>query len=157
MTDRARVNRIDLGETREQIHQALLQAPHSRLVVIRDGAVDEPLGYLHKKELFKELLRGEEPDLESLLRAPVNLPESVSVLGALEQMREASTHIAFVVNEFGGFEGLVTMTDILESIAGQLPDASESEGPDIEPSAGGYKVSGAVNLAVLRERLGFRA
>ncbi|WP_435634480.1 TerC family protein [Pseudomonas solani] len=157
MTDRARVNRIDLGETREQIHQALLQAPHSRLVVIRDGAVDEPLGYLHKKELFKELLRGEEPDLESLLRAPVNLPESVSVLGALEQMREASTHIAFVVNEFGGFEGLVTMTDILESIAGQLPDASESEGPDIEPSAGGYKVSGAVNLAVLRERVGFRA
>ncbi|UUY10095.1 TerC family protein [Pseudomonas sp. J452] len=155
MTDRMDVDRINLDDPQETIHQALLESPHSRLLVSRGDAADEPLGYIHKKELFKELLKGEQPDIESLVRAPLNLPDSASVLSALEQMRQASTHVAFVVNEFGGFEGLLTLTDILEAIAGELPDASEVDGPDIEELDGAYRVSGALNLAVLRERLGF--
>lgn len=157
MTDRMEVDRIDLDTPVEKIHQVLLDSPHSRLLVCRTAAPDEPLGYIHKKELFKELLKGEQPDIESLVRTPINLPESVSVLSALEQMRQASTHVAFVVNEFGGFEGLLTLTDILEAIAGELPDASEVDGPDIEQIEGGWRVNGALNLAVLRERLGFTA
>ncbi|MDT4851935.1 hypothetical protein FQZ97_861450 [compost metagenome] len=157
MTHRSEVERIDLGEPRDGIRDALLRSPHSRLLVIRGGDVDEPLGYVHKKELLRELLQGEEPDIEQLLRIPPNLPESASVLSALEEMRKASTHVAFVVNEFGGFEGLLTMTDILESIAGELPDASEVDGLDIESCEGGWKVSGAVNLSLLGERLGFAA
>lgn len=158
MTPRMEVDRIDLDDPMEKIHQALLDSPHSRLLVSRGAAADEPLGYIHKKELFKELLKGTAPDIESLVRQPINLPDSASVLSALEQMRQASTHVAFVVNEFGGFEGLLTLTDILEAIAGELPDASEMDGPDIEAlEDGGYRVSGALNLAVLRERLGFRA
>lgn len=158
MTPRMEVDRIDLDDPLEKIHQALLDSPHSRLLVSRGAAADEPLGYIHKKELFKELLKGTAPDIESLVRQPINLPDSASVLSALEQMRQASTHVAFVVNEFGGFEGLLTLTDILEAIAGELPDASEMDGPDIETlEDGGYRVSGALNLAVLRERLGFRA
>jgi CBS domain containing-hemolysin-like protein len=157
MTDRMQVDRIDLDTSQEKIHQALLDSPHSRLLVSRAAAADEPLGYIHKKELFKALLKGEQPNLESLVRAPINLPDSASVLSALEQMRQASTHVAFVVNEFGGFEGLLTLTDILEAIAGELPDASEVQGPDVEPVEGGYRVNGAVNLAALRERLGFAA
>ncbi|MNE26437.1 Hemolysin C [compost metagenome] len=157
MTNRTDVERIDLDEPQETIHDALLRSPHSRLLVIRDGDVDEPLGYVHKKELLRELLQGQDPDIEQLLRIPPNLPDSASVLGALEEMRKASTHVAFVVNEFGGFEGLVTMTDILESIAGELPDAYEVDGLDIEPCEDGWKVSGAVNLNLLGERLGFSA
>ncbi|WP_342244896.1 TerC family protein [Pseudomonas sp. OTU5201] len=157
MTNRSEVERIDLHEPRESIRDALLRSPHSRLLVIRDGDVDEPLGYVHKKELLRELLQGQQPDFEQVLRVPPNLPESASVLSALEEMRKASTHVAFVVNEFGGFEGLLTMTDILESIAGELPDASEVDGLDIEPCEGGWNVSGAVNLSLLGERLGFSA
>jgi CBS domain containing-hemolysin-like protein len=155
MTDRMDVDRINLDDPLEKIHQALLESPYSRLLVARGATADEPQGYVHKKELFKELLKGQQPDIESLVRTPINLPDSSSVLNALEQMRQGSTHVAFVVNEFGGFEGLLTLTDILEAIAGELPDASEIEGPDIEAVDGGYQVSGAVNLAVLRERLGF--
>ncbi|MCO6059539.1 TerC family protein [Pseudomonas sp. MOB-449] len=157
MTHRSEVERIDLDEPRESIRDALLRSPHSRLLVIRGGDVDEPVGYVHKKELLRELLQGQEPDIEQILRIPPNLPDSASVLGALEEMRKASTHVAFVVNEFGGFEGLLTMTDILESIAGELPDASEVDGLDIEPCEDGWKVSGAVNLSLLGERLGFTA
>lgn len=157
MTARHAVDHIDLDDPAERLHQALLESPHSRLLVLRGGAVDEPLGYVHKKELLRELLRGAQPDIEGLLRAPLNLPDSCTVLGALEQMREAQAHVAFVVNEFGAFQGLLTLTDILEAIAGELPDASEVAGPDIEACAEGYKVSGALNLGLLRERLGFQA
>lgn len=157
MTDRMEVDRVNLEDPLEKVHQALLESPYSRLVVIRGGSMDEPLGYIHKKELFKELLKGHQPDFESLVRTPIYLPDSCSVLNALEQMRQASTHVAFVVSEFGQFEGLLTLTDILEAIAGELPDASEIDGPDIEPVDGGYRVSGAINLAMLREHLGFHA
>ncbi|SIQ56405.1 Membrane protein TerC, possibly involved in tellurium resistance [Aquipseudomonas alcaligenes] len=156
MTDRVQVDHIDLAHEPEQIRQALLASPHSRLLVIKDGQVDEPLGFVHKKELLKELLEQREPDIEGLLRRPLNLPDSCAVLGALEQMRQASTHVAFVVNEFGGFEGLLTLTDILEAIAGELPDASEVDGPDIEPDGAGFRVSGALNLALLRARIGLQ-
>ena len=157
MTDRVQVDHIDLAHEPDQIRQALLASPHSRLLVIKDGQVDEPLGFVHKKELLKELLEQREPDIEGLLRRPLNLPDSCSVLGALEQMRQASTHVAFVVNEFGGFEGLLTLTDILEAIAGELPDASEVDGPDIEPDGAGFRVSGALNLTLLRSRIGLQA
>jgi CBS domain containing-hemolysin-like protein len=72
-------------------------------------------------------------------------------------MRKESTHIAFVVNEFGDFIGIITMTDILESIAGELPDASEVEGPNIVAEGDGFMVNGALNLSQIRERIGFQA
>jgi CBS domain containing-hemolysin-like protein len=106
---------------------------------------------------LKEYLAGNDPDLEDLARTTINLLDSYSILNALEQMRKASTHIAFVVNEFGDFVGVLTMTDILESIAGELPDASEIEGPDVVQEQGGYVVSGALNLARVRQHTGFAA
>ncbi|MHB9799328.1 TerC family protein [Pseudomonas sp. MT3] len=157
MIDRQRVHGIDLADDPDAVRRALLESPYSRLLVIREGNIDEPLGYVHKKELFSVLLQGRELDILPLLREPLSLPDSSTVLGALELMREASTHLAFVVNEFGGFEGMLSMTDILEAIAGELPDASEVSGTDIEPDAQGYRVDGAVTLAALAARVGFRA
>ena len=157
MTVRHEVDCVSLDDDRETAFRALQESPHSRLVVLRDGHIDEPLGFVHKKELLNDLLAGGESHLESLLRVPLNLPDSCSVLNALEQMRQASTHVAFVVNEFGEFQGLLTLTDILEAIAGKLPDASEmEEEPDIEPCPEGFRVSGAIDLNQLRERTGFR-
>ena len=157
MTVRSDVDRIDLNGTDEEIRQALLESPYSRLVVVRDGDIDQPLGHVHKKELLKELLTGQPGDLEALMRNSIYLPESCSVLSVLEQMRKAATHIGFVVDEFGSFIGLVTMTDILESIAGELPDASEIDGPDLTETSDGYEVNGAMLLSRLRERTGFNA
>ena len=156
MTVRAEVDCIDLDSGREAIRAALLESSYSRLPLVRDGRVEEPLGYVHKKELLKELLAGAQPDLESLARQPLNLLQDCSILNALEQMREASTHVAFVVNEFGEFIGLLTLTDILESIAGELPDASEIDGPDVVEENDGYLVSGAMNLSQVRRRVGVR-
>lgn len=157
MTVRAEVDVIDLAQPPEAIRTALMHSSYSRLPLIRGGRIEEPLGFVHKKELLKELLAGHEPDLERLVRTPLNLLESFSILNALEQMRNQSTHIAFVVNEFGDFTGVLTMTDILESIAGQLPDASEIEGPDIVQQPDGYLVNGALNLRQIQAQIGFAA
>ncbi|MBT9300097.1 TerC family protein [Pseudomonas sp. TAE6080] len=157
MTPRANVDYIDLADDPETTRLKLMHSSYSRLPLIRNGAVDEPLGFVHKKELLKEYLAGNEPNLEHLARRAINLLDSFSILNALEQMRQESTHIAFVINEFGDFMGVLSMTDILESIAGELPDASEVEGPDIVEEQGGYRANGALNLSLIRQRTGFQA
>ncbi len=157
MTPRAKVDFIDLADDPDSIRLKLMHSSYSRLPLVRNGAVDEPLGFVHKKELLKEYLGGNEPNLEHLARRAINLLESFSILNALEQMRQESTHIAFVINEFGDFLGVLSMTDILESIAGELPDASEIEGPDIVEEQGGFRANGALNLNQVRQRTGFKA
>lgn len=157
MTVRAEVDAIDVALDARTNALALANSPYSRLPLIRAGRIEEPLGFVHKKELLKELLSGGQPDLEGMARAPLNLLESFSILNALEQMRSQSTHIAFVINEFGDFTGLLTMTDILESIAGELPDASEVEGPGIIEDDQGFVVSAGLNLSQIQVRTGFVA
>ncbi|MBI6602959.1 MULTISPECIES: TerC family protein [Pseudomonas] len=157
MTPRAKVDFIDLSDDLDTIRLKLMHSSYSRLPLIRNGAVDEPLGFVHKKELLKEYLAGNEPNLEHLARRAINLLDSFSILNALEQMRQESTHIAFVINEFGDFMGVLSMTDILESIAGELPDASEIEGPDIVEEGAGFRANGALNLHQVRQRIGFNA
>ncbi|WP_296181993.1 TerC family protein [Pseudomonas sp. UBA1879] len=157
MTARNDVDLIDLADDEQTIRQQLMASPYSRLPVIRDGRVEEPLGFVHKKELLNALLSGDTPELAHLTRQAPNLLDSFSILNALDQMRGESTHIAFVVNEFGDFVGILTMTDILESIAGELPDATEAEGPDLVEEGEGVIVNAAMNLMHLRERTGFKA
>ena len=157
MTPRAQIDHLDLADAPQEIRTALMHSSYSRLPLIREGRVDEPLGFVHKKELLKEILAGNQPNLEAMARKAINLLDSFTILNALEQMRKESTHIAFVVNEFGDFVGLLTMTDILESIAGELPDASEIEGPNIVPQQEGFLVSGALNLSQVSEHIGFQA
>ncbi|WP_163026795.1 hemolysin family protein, partial [Pseudomonas viridiflava] len=157
MTPRAEIDYIDLSDDADKIRLKLMHSSYSRLPLIGEGGIDEPLGFVHKKELLKELLSGNEPDLKLLSRKAINLLDNFTILNALEQMRKESTHIAFVVNEFGDFIGVLSMTDILESIAGQLPDASEVEGPDIVAQGDDFIVSGALNLSLIRERTGFQA
>ena len=127
MTPRSDLDCIDMAARPEEINSRLVNSPYSRLPLIRNGRIEEPLGLVHKKELLKELLLGTTPNLENMARQPVKLLESFTILNALEQMRKESTHIAFVINEFGEFVGMLSMTDVLESIAGELPDTSEIE------------------------------
>lgn len=156
MTARADVDILDADAAPERLREQLLASAHSRLPLVVNGNIDEPLGYVHKKELFADILQGQSPDLRARVRTPIHLPAQATVLGALEQLRAASTHVAFVVNEFGGFEGLLTLTDILEAIAGELPDASEESLPELEKVENGYRASGGLTLHPLAQRTGFQ-
>lgn len=126
MTSRHDIEDLDLSEPEEVIRQTLHRNQHTRLVVTEDGAADEPLGVIHVNDLLKQQLSQPSLDIRSLIKQPLIFPETVSLLMALEQFRQAQTHFAFVVDEFGSVEGIVTLTDVMETIAGNLPVDGEN-------------------------------
>lgn len=91
------------------------------MVVTGGEEEEELLGVVHVIDLLQQQLHGEALNLRATVRQP-GLPEGLQLLSALEQFRNARTHFAFVVDEFGSVEGLVTLSDVMETIAGNLPN-----------------------------------
>ena len=102
---------------------AFAEAGHSRLPVYRDS-LDEVIGMIHIKDVFAILARGETPpaNLSDLMRQPRYVPESMGVLDLLAEMRATRTHLAIVLDEYSGTEGLITIEDIVEEIVGEIED-----------------------------------
>jgi CBS domain containing-hemolysin-like protein len=109
---------------------AFAEAGHSRLPVYGDS-LDHVVGMVHIKDVFTLQVRGEPPpdDIGTLLRAPLFVPESMGVLDLLARMRAERVHLAIVVDEFGGTEGLVTIEDVVEEIVGEIEDEHDEETP----------------------------
>ena len=106
---------------------AFAEAEHSRLPVT-GGDLDEVIGMIHIKDVFKARLDAEHPrTIGSLLRTPLFVPESMGVLDLLARMRTERLHLAIVVDEFGGTEGLVTIEDVVEEIVGEIEDEHDTE------------------------------
>lgn len=127
MTPGTEIDQIKLTSPWTELEGVLINSPHSRLPVTRNGRLSEALGFVQKKDVLNVLLEGNQAQIEELVRPALRLSERLTILNALEQLRKESTHIAFVVNERNGVIGLLTVTDILESIAGELPDTSDLE------------------------------
>ena len=111
----------------EDMIAAFAEAEHSRLPVT-GGDLDEVIGMIHIKDLFKALVdpsRGR--TIHDLLRTPLFVPESMGVLDLLARMRAGRMHLAIVVDEFGGTEGLVTIEDVVEEIVGDIEDEHDIE------------------------------
>jgi CBS domain containing-hemolysin-like protein len=123
MTSRHDVEHVKLTESDEHIREILEKNQHTRIVITDDG--DEVLGVVHVIDLLSQSLRGEPLNIETLIRQPLIFPETLPLLQALEQFRNARTHFAFVVDEFGSIEGVVTLSDVMETIAGNLPNEVE--------------------------------
>lgn len=119
MTPRTDVSWIDLYDPIDEIKELLAQNRFSRLPVAR-GGIDDTVGYVSAKSLLASLIRGEEIDLNASMMKPLYVPESLTNLELLDEFKTSGTHVAIVVDEFGGVEGLVTVNDILEAIVGEL-------------------------------------
>jgi CBS domain containing-hemolysin-like protein len=154
MTPRTDVDWIDLGDPAEQVRRELVGSPYSRVVAVRDGRSDDPLGILQKKDLLPDLLAGQDLDLDKHVLQPPVLPEFATVLAALERFKREPLQLAFVVDEFGSFIGLVTATDVMEAIAGELPDEHEPVSASmVRTDDGGWQIDGRTSLDELRDRL----
>ena len=111
----------------EELVQAFADAEHSRLPVY-GKSLDKVVGMIHIKDVFKALVDPtRDRAVEALLRAPLFVPESMGVLDLLARMRSQRTHLAIVVDEFGGTEGLVTIEDVVEEIVGDIEDEHDIE------------------------------
>jgi CBS domain containing-hemolysin-like protein len=125
MTSRHDIEHIDLSAPESEIRALLEKNQHTRLVITGGDDEEELLGVVHVIDLLQQSLRNEPLDLRALIRQPLVFPETLPLLSALEQFRSARTHFAFVVDEFGSVEGIVTLSDVMETIAGNLPNEVE--------------------------------
>ena len=111
----------------DDLYTAFAEAGHSRLPVTGDG-LDQVIGMVHIKDVFNAYVDNNySPTLAEILREPLFVPESMGVLDLLARMRHERIHLAIVVDEFGGTEGLVTIEDCVEEIVGEIEDEHDEQ------------------------------
>ncbi len=154
MTPRPRIKAIEISAPQTQVLEIIQSEQFSRFPVYR-GRLDHLEGLIHTKDLIPSFIRGEKIDLSRFLRKPFFVFESASVEKVLLQMQESAVHMAFVIDEFGNMEGLVTLEDLIEEIVGDIrdeTDVKEEEWFTILPD-GAILVQGAAAVKDINERL----
>ncbi len=120
MTHRSSVVFIDLNEPLEAVRKKVHEAGHSRYPVI-DGNPDKTIGVVQAKEMLDGALSQDKMKVSDYVKIVQTLPENASCLSALELFKKSTLHLVVIVNEYGGTEGIITTSDILEAIVGLLP------------------------------------
>ncbi len=158
MTHRKDIYLLDLSESEAEVRKRLAESPYKRIVVCRDG-LENIVGVLRTGDLLKGALFGAPLALEPFVRPALYVPASVSTTQLLETFRRARQQCALMVDEYGELQGLVTLTDVLTSIVGDLPTADAPEEQDIVVREdGSWLADGSVTverlktvLSILRE------
>jgi len=153
MTPRPDVVWLDPSEPPEEIQQKITADSHTHYPVA-EGQIDHIIGLVNSKDLLSQNLSCQPIDLRSVLRPALFIPESMSALDMLERFKQKRTHVAFVIDEHGGFQGLVTTSDILEAIVGDIPMPDEAEEAEIiQREDGSWLVDGKVPADDLKDLL----
>lgn len=156
MTPRVDVVALEHPVTFEQVRLAVATTGHSRYPVFApDADLDQMLGVLY----FKDLYRGQDPggpeQIRRLLREPLYVPESTPVLTALQQMRHRRAGFAAILDEHGGVEGILTIKDLVSELVGELHDEYDLGAPATVAAEGNAWVAdGRVPVEELAETLG---
>ena len=155
MTPRKKITSFDVGDSLDRIRRKLMSSKHSRFPVIK-GNFENILGVVRTKDLLSQCLAGHPVDLGKMLRPPLFVPLSTSILKLLEIFKQEKTHIALVIDEYGGLQGLVTHHDILESIVGDIPSVGEPGEPQAsQREDGSWLLDGMLHIDKLKEIFDF--
>jgi len=130
MTHRTDIEWIDMDRPAEDVRRDIQGALHSR-VLCCNGSLDAVRGVLTLKDYYRALCADPHTDPAALLVPPIIIPETADAQKVLDQLRVNESHIAIVVNEYGGFEGIITMHDVMEHIVGQIADEKDPYEADV--------------------------
>jgi CBS domain containing-hemolysin-like protein len=151
MTPRTEIVALPASASVEEAAALILEVGHSRIPVYQDS-LDHIVGVLLDRDVWKAQLTGEQR-LADLIRPLSYVPDSKPIGGLLREMQRQRSHIAVVVDEFGGTAGIVTLEDLVEEVVGEIHDEDELEPPEIqETGAGEVVLSGTVAIFDLNER-----
>lgn len=130
ITPRANVVWLDLYATQEELRRTISENHYERYPVARDG-FDHVIGVVSANALLEQHIREGAFSLDAILEPPVFVPDSVDAFTAMTRMQQQTTGIIFVLNEFGGVDGIVTTKDFFENIAGDMPEYGDTFDPQI--------------------------
>lgn len=151
MTLRKELYYIDINDGIEENRRKIALTPHARIPVCK-GNIDNVIGILHTKDLLDQLMRGEQPDIASLVKRPLVVPRYATGLQLLEQFKKSKSHVAIVVDEHGQTSGLVSVNDVMTAIVGDLPAENEDYEPDfVQREDGSWLVSGQIDIAAFKD------
>lgn len=153
MVPRIDVQSVGVDDSLSEALKSFLNSGYSRLPV-RGKNIDDIRGVLYLKDVARNFSELSTLKVSDLLRAAMFVPDSKPVEDLLKQMQLAATHVAVVIDEYGGVAGLVTMEDVIEELVGEITDEYDNERPDIEVlSPGQLRVSAKSSLFELGEHL----
>lgn len=153
MTARPQIIWLDLDDPPEITQQKIILSPYSRFLLSRDD-LDNFLGVVYAKDILAQDWTDNTMDLSALVRPPLFVPENMPTLKLLDLFKQKSVHVAVVVDEYGVIQGMVTDTDILESIVGDLPANDEPEEPEaVQREDGSWLLDGMLPIERLKKLL----
>ena len=156
MTPRMDVVYVELDDTIEANLHKIAASRHSRFPVCRGGA-ENVVGVIHTRDILAQQVVGADVDFAACMHKPLFVPETLTCIRMLETFRNSPRQIAFVVDEYGDFQGLVTLNDILEAIVGDMPSSHEQdEQMIVERASGSWLIDGMLDTMDLKELLGLR-
>lgn len=132
MTPRVDLEFLDLGEPLEKNLARLAEIPFARFPVYR-GDRSQVLGVVNVRDLFRQAIRKgslKDIDIEAELCAPLYVPDSVSAIDLLEQLKKNHAELAMIVDEYGDIQGMITLTDVMTALVGEVPAVEDEEAPD---------------------------
>lgn len=132
MTPRRMLEWVDGAMSEEEIRKRIADSPCSKLIVTQGRDVDRPLGVAAKKEILKVVMNDGRLDLATLCQPPAFVAENSPILGLLTSLKRAKAQMLFVVDEFGTVVGIVTLTDVLEAVAGDVPEPERQRGGTVQ-------------------------
>jgi len=145
LTPRSDVVYVDIRDSVDTLREKLREQPHSVLPLC-EGSLDKVLGFVRSTKVLERFLERGQPDLPSLAEPPLFVPETMTLMKLLEQFKRTHLPIALVVDEFGDVEGLVSFTDVISSIVGDLPTEPGEEPAIVQREDGSWLLDGAVDL-----------
>lgn len=154
MVPRTEVDFLDASTSVYKAIRDLVGSPHSRYPVVR-GSQDQIAGFVHVRDLFAPGIDGRSARVGELVREVKMVPGTKRVLGALSEMRREGHHLAIVLDEYGGTDGIVTLEDLVEEVIGEIHDEYDVAQEQARPLVGGdVEVDGLLNREDFRERTG---
>lgn len=153
ITPRVEIVWLDVEASLEENQQLMRESPYSRFPVARDN-LDNCIGIISVKEVWEAGLSSEPLDLRTLVQPALFIPENTPALNVLEQFRQSSNHMALVTDEYGSIEGLLTLSDLMAAIVGNLPNEDDSDDPQvIRREDGSWLLDGLLSIDELKEVL----
>jgi putative hemolysin len=151
LTPRSDILYLDVGEPFESIREKLRNDRHT-VVPLCDGGLDRVLGFVRSTKVLEQALQKETAnDLPSLAEPALFVPETMTLMKLLEQFKRTHLPVALVVDEFGDVDGLVSMTDVVSAIVGDLPSEPGEEPSVVRREDGSWLIDGGLDLdTVLR-------